>query len=88
MAAPGKCKNIAMQQHIELNRSISVFFNPQQLRKPVVGYFLTFAFASKAERALSFMQAVESSYIYGFLWKFIVFHGLGVSSLSLPNTDS
>lgn len=42
-AAPGKCKNIAMQQQIELSLSISVFFHPQQLRRPVLDCFLAFA---------------------------------------------
>ena len=77
-----------MQQQIELNLSISVFFNPQQLRKPVVDYFLLFAFASKAESALSYTQSVGSSYTYWFPLHFFVFHGLGVLPLSLPNIDS
>lgn len=42
-AAAGKCRNIAMQQQIELSLSISVFFHPQHFRRPVLDYFLTFA---------------------------------------------
>lgn len=41
-AAPGKCKNIAMQQQIELSLSTQVFFHLQQFRRPVLDYFLTF----------------------------------------------
>lgn len=52
-----------MQQQIELNLSISVFFNPQQLRKPVVDYFLIFAFTSKAEKALV-LRAISWVFIH------------------------
>lgn len=80
-----------MQQQIELNLSISVFFNPQQLRSPVVDYFLTFVFTSKTERALSCMRIAVFSCAFWFPWSFfglacVFFHGLGVSCF-LPNID-
>lgn len=53
-AAPGKCKNIAMQQQIELSLSIPVFFHPQQFGRPVLDCFLAFASLQGSGRALSY----------------------------------